>query len=176
MTTNKVTAEKNRDYRMDLKQALQTLGASFKVDEDGTTLVTTTDTIEKELTLDEIDLAVATHRQELEKIAASSLVGGMQYYHKTRIQALELVRKAVLTSGNKAVPSIDPKHAPSLFDNAEYRELVDLIGSHKLYKTIDPKVAFAYTMMCRTCGEVSIDTDEDLHVAHQLLLAGFRKV
>lgn len=160
---------------MDLNIALKVLDAEFKTDETGTTLVSTTNNVVKELTLDEIDLAIETHRKELDKIANSSLIGGVQWYHRQRIEALEKVREVVLTSGNKVLSSIDPKNAPSLFDNDEYRDMVDVIGSHKLYKTIGKELSFAYTMMCRTCGEVSHGTDEDLHIAHQLLLAGFRR-
>lgn len=159
---------------MDLQKALNTLNISIESDGQYVSYVQNNGDVSKELTLNDVDLSISNHLQEITRMSETSSVGGLQYYHTSQIKALELVRDAIIRANHKTSPSIDPKLAPSLFDSEEYRNLVEIMQMHKLYKSMSVDFTFAHKLMCRTCGEMPHDTDEDLHTAHQILLAGYR--
>lgn len=159
---------------MNFYTALNVLQADFSVDEYGMEITVFAPDGNKRLNSDDIDSRIHEHEKALAEIASSNSVGGTQYHHVKNIEALKVVRRFVDAS-EAHFNDVDSKFQPSLFDNDEYREMLEIMNAHKIYKSIDTQVAYAFTLTCKTCGDVQHGTDEDLHIAHQLMLAGFRK-
>lgn len=65
---------------------------------------------------------------------------------------------------------------PSLFDNEQFRKMMETITAHRLFKVIDTRVSFAHTVHCMTCGELSVDHDQEFHIASKLYEDGFRQI
>lgn len=92
------------------------------------------------------------------------------------LTAWKTIADRVLKESNQKATSskkYSSKTQPSLFDDESFRKIVEIMSSHKIKRVIDPSIPFGYVNKCTTCGELSMGDEEDFHIAHMLLVAGF---
>jgi hypothetical protein len=139
----------------------------------------------EEVTHKEATDNVTKHRKELKALSSNTLgavSSQREWYHLKFLGAWIEIAK-VLEVDNEEPESDEPAvvatkpvtNNPSLFDDEQYRAITEVITSHHLFKIVDVSRTFAHTVNCVTCGELSVDHDQDFHVATMLYRAGFRK-
>lgn len=128
----------------------------------------------EEVTLAGVEGSIASNRLALDETpwATEGAVRAAQWSHLKELGAwIEIKSHLEKESGRPRRTQM-----PSIFDDEQFREMMTVITSHRLYKTVDTNRTFAHTVNCVTCGELSVDIDQEFHIAHMLTDAGFGKL
>lgn len=138
----------------------------------------------EEVTHDEAMQNVLHHRKMLKSLSQSNLgfvssqrewahLKFLGYWIEIQNTLEKMKSKPEVIIKTAATPKT---HMPSIFENEDFREMMEIITHHHLFKIVDTTQAFGHTVNCLTCGELSISDDQQFHTAHMLYDAGFRKI
>lgn len=167
--------------KMSKEAAASFLGLKIESDGDSIKFVKTSG---GEVTHAEAVKNVLKHRKKLKDLSRNTIgvVSSQREWYHLRllgywIEIQNTLEKMIAKSELKAKTAVPVKsQMPSMFDNAQFREMMTVITSHQLFKRVDTDHDFAHSVNCITCGEMSAGTDQQFHIGHMLYDAGFRNL